>query len=72
MTLKDRVGKDKRVKFKHYSQGDLWYVCDDGFEFPVPITDTGTGVFQAEDKAILFMRYVRKHMEMLEEARNGQ
>jgi hypothetical protein len=69
VTLKDRIGKGKRVHFVRYQQGELWYSTDDGFEFPVPITDTGTGVFKAEDKAILFMRYVRKHMEALAEAR---
>lgn len=27
------------------------------------INDTGDGTFMAEDKAILFMRYIRKHIE---------
>jgi len=33
------------------------------FTFPVPIDDTGEGQFNAEDKAILFMRYIRKELE---------
>lgn len=72
MTLKDRVGRGKRVRFDSYSQGELWYRTDDGFLFPVPVGDTGNGVFLAEDKAILFMRYIRKHMEMLVEARGRE
>ena len=43
------------------------------FEFPVPASDiTGNSVFLAEDTAMLFMRYIRKHLEMLEEARKVQ
>lgn len=68
-TLKDHVGSGRTVKFRHYCQGNLWYTCDSGFEFPVPIEDAGTGVFKSEDKAILYMRYVRKHMELLAKAR---
>ena len=33
------------------------------FTFPVPIDDTGDGEFNAEDRAILFMRYIRKYLE---------
>ena len=61
--------KDKRVKFIHYCDKELWYVTECGFEFPVPITDVGNATFLADDKAILFMRYIRKHMEMIEEAK---
>ena len=42
-----------------------------GFEFPVPINDCGDGTFLAEDKAILFMRYIRKHIAYLEEAKRA-
>jgi hypothetical protein len=33
------------------------------FQFPVPISDCGDGQFNAEDKAIYFMRYIRKYKE---------
>jgi len=36
------------------------------FTFPVPIEDTGDGTFNAEDKAIYFMRYIRKYLEETE------
>jgi hypothetical protein len=61
MTLKDLV-KGKRVRFRFYRDGELWYATDDGFEFPVPISDTGTGIFKAEDGAIQFMRWIRKQL----------
>jgi len=61
MTLKDLV-KGKKVRFRFYRDGELWYATDDGFEFPVPISDTGTGIFKAEDGAIQFMRWIRKQL----------
>jgi hypothetical protein len=61
MTLKELV-KGKKVHFKFYRDGELWYETDDGFAFPVPIADTGTGIFRAEDGAIQYMRWIRKHL----------
>ena len=58
------------ARFIHYHDGALWYVCNDGFEFPVPVPgDVGSARFLATEKASLLMRYIRKHMEMLEKAR---
>ncbi len=65
MSIKDMV-KDKRAFFVCYRNKELWYRTEDGFEFPVPIDDTGEGQFLAEDKAIIFMRYIRKHLENIE------
>ncbi len=65
--IKDMV-KDKKVTFVRYQSNELFYVTECGFEFPVPISDTGDAAFLAEDKAMLFMRYIRKHVAYLEEA----
>lgn len=65
-TLKSLVSNGQQVHFSFYRQRELWYVTDSGFEFPVPIEDVGDGVFLASDKAILFMRYIRKHLENIE------
>jgi len=67
-SIKDMV-KDKQVTFLYYREGELWYTTECGFEFPVPIDDVGTAYMNASDKAILYMRWIRKHMTMLEEAR---
>jgi len=69
LTLKEMVTTGKKVRFSFYRDKELWYVTEDGFEFPVPIDDVGTATFLVEDKAILFMRWIRKHMEMLEKAK---
>lgn len=49
-----------RVKFDFYRDGNLYYKTENGVLFPVPVSDAGTATFLAEDKAILFMRYMRK------------
>lgn len=65
MKLIDHVRPPARVHFEFYREGELWYKTDSGFSFPVPIADAGTACFLKNDKAILFMRYVRKHMDVL-------
>lgn len=62
-TLKELVGNGQRVKFVMYRKGHLYYTTTSGFDFAVPIEDCGDGVFLAEDKAMLFMRYIRKQLE---------
>jgi hypothetical protein len=63
--IKDR----KVVRFSFYRDSELWYITEDGFEFPVPLSEVGNSTFMAEDRAILFMRYIRKHMEFLDNAK---
>ena len=64
MNIKDMV-KDKKVKFLYYREKELWYITECDFAFPVPIDDVGTAYMNSEDKAILFMRWIRKHLDML-------
>ena len=67
-TIKEMVQNKQKVRFRFYRDGQLWYATECGFEFPVSISEAGTATFFAEDKAILFMRYIRKHMEFLKQA----
>lgn len=66
--IKDMVKDNQKATFICYKQKELWYRTDSGFDFPVPIDDVGDGVFLAVDKAIILMRYIRKHVKMLEDA----
>jgi hypothetical protein len=68
MTILDRV-KNKVVKFVRFQHNELWYVCEDGFEFPIDVLETGAAEFKAEDNALYFMRWIRKHMELIEAAK---
>jgi hypothetical protein len=69
MNIKDMVSNGKKVYFQFYRQKELWYKTECGFEFPVPIDDTGDGVFLNEDKAMMLMRYIRKHLALIEDAK---
>jgi hypothetical protein len=71
-TVKEMIVGNQKVRFAFYRDGDLWYETECGFQFPVPIADAGTATFLAEDRAILFMRYIRKHVAVVLEARQAK
>ena len=58
MNIKDMVKNNKKVTFSRYRKGNLYYKTECGFEFPVPISDTGDGEFLSEDKALTYMRWI--------------
>jgi len=61
-TIKEMV-KGKKVHFNFYRGGVLYYETDDGFIFEVPASDTGMAKMLRDDKAILFMRWIRRQVE---------
>lgn len=63
MNLKEQV--QGFVIFQYYKQGNLYYKTELGLVFPVPIEDIGEATFLSVDKALLFMRYIRKHLETI-------
>lgn len=68
MTIKDHV--KGLVLFQYYRDGNLYYKTETELIFPVPIEDIGNATFLSVDKAMLFMRYIRKHLDTLKEAKN--
>lgn len=70
--ITEMVSVDKKVRFSFFRDGQLWYVAENGFEFPVPLTDVGTATFKAEDKSVFFMRWMRKHLEYLQQSLTEQ
>lgn len=67
MDIKEIV-KDNVVRFSKYRQGVVYYsvrVPSEGLDylFPVPLADIGDATLLAEDKAMVFMRYIRKALE---------
>jgi len=56
--------KDNTVRFLYARKGELWYETDrEKFTFPVQIEDMEEGTFLAEDKAMIFMKYIKKQLE---------
>lgn len=64
--------KDQTAHFVFYRDKCLFYETDSGFQFPVPIDDAGSATFNANEKAILLMRYMRKHLAKVTDARQIQ
>jgi len=65
MNIKDIV-KNNTVRFVRYRKGVAYYGVSVPFEgayvFPVPVEDVGNATLELEDKAILFMRYIKRAM----------
>lgn len=61
----DLVKDDKVVRFAYFRDNEFWYQHQDGLMFPVSIQEatTGRATFLAEDKAIYFMRWMKKYIE---------
>lgn len=69
MNVREHVERGQKARFEFYHMGVLYYRTDKGLLFEVPVEDTGSGVLNAEDKAILFMRWIRKQLQRNEEGR---
>jgi hypothetical protein len=64
MNIKDHIRGTSRFLF--YKDSQLWYQTNDtNFKFPVPIEDIGTATFNAEEKSLIMMRYMRKWIAVL-------
>lgn len=55
--------KNNVVTFQSYRKGFMYYeIKFEGctYQFPVPLDDIGDATLLSQDKAIIFMRYIRK------------
>ena len=57
--------KNKNAHFVRFREGNFIYETDDGFQFPIPLTEIGNATLQAEDKALFFMRWIRRQTEVM-------
>lgn len=69
LNVKEHVIDNQKVHFDFYRSGILYYKTEKGLLFEVPIKEAGDACFLKEDKAILFMRYIRKQLEANEQGR---
>jgi len=58
--------KNKKARFVQYREGNFIYETEDGFQFPVPLEEVGSASMLAEDRALFFMRWIRRHLATLE------
>ena len=67
MDIKEIV-RDNTVSFAKYRQGFAYYTVrvpseGEDYVFPVPLADIGDATLLAKDKAMVFMRYIRKAID---------
>jgi len=63
-----QIVKNNVVRFSRYRQGHAYYCVDvpavnATYSFPVPLDDVGDATLLSVDKALVFMRYIRKAMD---------
>ena len=65
--LIDLVKNNKKVKFSFFRDNEFWFEQEDGFRFPVGLNEVLASkvTILAEDKAVLYMRWMRKYIESL-------
>lgn len=67
--LKAFVGnRENTVEFGYFRKGHFYYnVADDNtgydYQFPIPIEDVDNATLESRDKAITFMRWIRKAIQ---------
>jgi hypothetical protein len=66
VSISDLV-KGQTATFQYYRSGNLYYKTTDGFEFPIPISDTGEASFNQEHTALELMRWIRKQYQVIKE-----
>jgi len=66
--LTDLVKDNKKVYFLYFRDKDFWYRHEDGLVFSVSLDEIDNpespATLQAEDKAIYFMRWIKKYIEV--------
>lgn len=66
LNIKDMVA-GKKVTFVRYRKGELIYVTDNGFEFPVRADEIDDAVLYASDKAGLYIKYIKRQLKLAKE-----
>jgi hypothetical protein len=68
MTVSEFVKEGNRVYFDRYRAGFFFYtirhiITRDEYEFFIPIEDIGEATLYGDDKALTYMRWIRKAIE---------
>ena len=70
LSVGEIVRQGEMVKFVCLRKGNMYYETVGGFVFPVPLEDIGDATFQAAEKSLLLMRYIRMHVETINAGKN--
>lgn len=69
VVLSEHVKDNQKVKFQYFRDDEFWYATDKGLLFPVSLKEAqaGKATFLAEDKALYYMRWIRKYLDSFKE-----
>jgi len=61
----DLMRDNKVVRFAYFRDGDFWYQHEDGLLFSISLQEATSSkvTFLAEDRAMLFMRWIKRFIE---------
>lgn len=65
VVIKEHVNQGQKVTFQYFRDDEFWYKTDKGMLFPVSLKEAqaGRATFLAQDKAIYFMRWIKRYIE---------
>lgn len=67
MKLTQLMARERRVRYLHARDGNLWYqVVGTTFVFPIPFAQVGTATYPAEDNVGLYLTFIRPHYTALQ------
>lgn len=63
--LSDLVRDNKKVRFSYFRDNEFWYQHEDGLLFSISLAEAtaGRATFLAEDRAMYFMRWMKRFIE---------
>jgi hypothetical protein len=67
MTVLEIIKDGSNAHFIELKNKEMWYKVKD-FKFPIPLEKTEGGVFLAVDKASIFKRWIRKHLDLINQS----
>ena len=72
VVIKEHVNQGQKVHFQYFRDSEFWYRTDKGLLFPVSLAEAQVGhaTFLADDKAIYFMRWIRRYIELCKKESN--
>jgi len=69
VVIKEQVNRGQMVHFEYFRDEEFWYRTDKGLLFPVSLKEASAGraTFLAHDKAIYYMRWIRRYVAACKE-----
>jgi len=65
VVIKEHIDRGQMVHFEYFRDDEFWYITDKGLLFPIALSEAqaGRATFLACDKAIYYMRWIKRYVE---------